>query len=520
MMSHAVARTQQAAPSAAVPTLSTVGLTKRYGQHAALDSVSLDFLPGEVHVLFGENGAGKSTLISMIAGANTPTEGRVLMDGREVALGSVSAARAHGVRAVFQEFSLIPWMTVAENITLGEEPLAGPAPLQRVVGFLSKSGATAEARRLIDDLGFELDPRATVASLTRGKQQMVEICKAMRVRPRVLILDEPTASLSEHDARALFRLIRRLQDQGTAIIYVTHRMHEIPLIGNRLSVLRDGRFIATVPADTHEDRLIELMTGRNMEKVYPRPRADLGDVRLELRGVSLDHKPGVPDIEGIDLAVRAGEIVGIAGLVGCGKSNLAQACFGLRRIVSGEVLVDGVPLVPRHPAEAIGRGLWYLPSDRKNDGLALELTAHENMILSGLRFGASRGEMLKPRREARQLSQVSRMVEFDGRRLGEPVARFSGGNQQKILLAKSLVQDVKVYVFDEPTVGVDIGACLAIYRCLADLSARGAAILLVSSNLPELMGLTHRMLVMSGGDIVAEFDRADYDEHRILEQFF
>lgn len=520
MSSPALVETDMAARSAAVPTLSTAGLTRRYGQHAALDGVSLDFLPGEVHVLFGENGAGKSTLISMIAGANTPSEGRILMAGQEVAFNSVAAARAHGVRAVFQEFSLIPWMTVAENITLGEEPLAGPTLLQKTAGFLSKSGTLAEARRLIDDLGFELDPRATVASLTRGKQQMVEICKAMRLRPRLLILDEPTASLSEHDAQALFRLIRRLQQQGTAIIYVTHRMHEIPLIGNRLSVLRDGRFIATVPADTPEDRLIELMTGRNTEKVYPQPRQDLGAVRLELRGVALDHKPGVPAISNVNLGIRAGEIVGIAGLVGCGKSNLAQSCFGLRRIVAGEILVDGAPFVPSHPADAIARGLWYLPSDRKNDGLALDLTAHENMILSGLRFGAASGSILNPRREARHLAQVARMVEFNGDRLAEPVARFSGGNQQKVLLAKSLVQDVNVYVFDEPTVGVDINACLSIYRCLADLSAQGAAILLVSSNLPELMGLTHRMLVMSGGAIVAEFDRADYDEHRILEQFF
>ncbi|MDR5652426.1 sugar ABC transporter ATP-binding protein [Ruixingdingia sedimenti] len=507
------------AVSEAVPTLAVEGLTKLYGQHAALDDVSLRFMPGEVHVLFGENGAGKSTLISMIAGANTPTSGTILMQGRPVEFESVRQARAAGVRAVFQEFSLVPDLTVAENITLGEEPVAGLRRLG-LAGVLSKSAARAEARRLIDDLGFDLNPDARVCTLTRGKQQMVEICKAMRLRPDLLILDEPTASLSEHDSQALFALIRRLTAAGTAIIYVTHRMHEIPLIGTRLSVLRDGQFVATVPADTPEDRLIELMTGRSLAKIYPRPRADLGEVVLELSNVTLAPQVGAEPVRNASLTVRAGEIVGIAGLVGCGKGNLAQACFGLHRIVEGEMRLKGRPFRPRHPADAIRKGLWYSPADRKHDGLALELSAHRNMILSGLSFGPSRGEFLRPRRDELRLRDLVQMVDFDARRLSEPVGRFSGGNQQKILLGKALVQDVEVYVFDEPTVGVDIGACLSIYRCLAALSARGAAILVVSSNLPELMGLTHRMLVMSGGSLVAEFDRADYDEHKILEQFF
>lgn len=502
-----------------VPTIETVGLTKVYGQNAALDHVSLRFLPGEVHVLFGENGAGKSTLISMISGANTPTSGQILLKGQPVRFDSVRMARANGVRAVFQEFSLVPDLTVAQNITLGEEPALGPRAFG-LANVLAKSAARNEARRLIDELGFDLNPDAKVNTLTRGKQQMVEICKAMRVRPDLLILDEPTASLSEHDSQALFALIRRLTAAGTAIIYVTHRMHEIPLIGHRLSVLRDGQFVATVAADTPEDRLIELMTGRNMAKIYPQPRADLGEVKLRLDKVTLTPRQGVEPVRDVSLTVRAGEIVGIAGLVGCGKGNLAQACFGLHRVAEGTIEIAGRAIQPRHPSEAIKAGLWYSPADRKNDGLALDQSAHKNMILSGLSFGPSRGEFLRPGRDARRLADLVRMVEFDADRMAEPVSRFSGGNQQKILLAKALVQDVEVYVFDEPTVGVDIGACLSIYRCLATLSARGAAILLVSSNLPELMGLTHRMLVMSQGSLVAEFDRADYDEHKILEQFF
>ena len=519
-MPAALATADRTAPVAAdAPVLAVRGLTRRYGQNVALDNVSLGFLPGEVHVLFGENGAGKSTLISMIAGASQPSAGSIEMQGAPVRFDSVAAARAHGVRAVFQEFSLVPALTVAENITLGEEPAAalgrlGPAAV------LSRRAARAEARRLIDTLGFDLDPDARVETLTRGKQQMVEICKAMRVRPALLILDEPTASLSEHDSQALFALVRRLTAQGTAIIYVTHRMHEIPLIGTRLTVLRDGQFVATVPATTSEDRLIELMTGRSLAKIYPRPRADLGEVRLELRNLTLAPRQGVEPVEDVSLTVRAGEIVGIAGLVGCGKGNLAQACFGLHRATGGEMRLKGRPFAPRHPADAIAAGLWYSPSDRKTDGLALDQTAHRNMILSGLSFGPSRGEILRPRRDEVRLRDIVRMVDFDAGRMDEPVSRFSGGNQQKILLAKALVQDVDVYVLDEPTVGVDIGACLSIYRCLAELSARGAAILLVSSNLPELMGLTHRLHVMSGGRLGPSLDRADYDEHTILAQFF
>ena len=499
--------------TAAEPVLRARGLSRRYGQHLALDRVTLDLMPGEVHVLFGENGAGKSTLISMLAGSRQPSGGEIEIGRHRGSFASVAQARAHGVRAVFQEFSLVPSLTVAENITLGEEP-TGRA------GLLDKGTARTEAGTLIGRLGFALDPDARVASLPRGKQQMVEICKALRRRPRVLILDEPTASLSEHDAQSLFALVRRLKAEGTAIVYITHRMHEIPALGDRVTVLRDGQHVATVPAGTPEARLIELMTGRTLANIYPPPGAVQPRMRLAVEGLSLAPQPGSVTVREASLGVRAGEIVGIAGLVGCGKSELAQACFGLRRIAAGRILLDGRPASFGHPADAIAAGLWYSPSDRKHDGLALDLPAGDNMALSGLRFGPARGRWLRPRRERRQLDAIAGRVDFAAPRLREPVANFSGGNQQKVLLGKGLAQDIGVYVFDEPTVGVDVGARLSIYRCLAELSVAGAAILLVSSDLPELMGMTHRLLVMNEGRITASFDRADYDEHRILEQFF
>jgi ribose transport system ATP-binding protein len=496
-----------------LPVLRALGLSKRYGQHLALNSVSFAVHPGQVHVLFGENGAGKSTLISMLAGAREPSAGEIQVNGKTVCFGSVAESRAYGIRAVFQEFSLIPMLTVADNITLGEEPLG-------LMNMLSKSQARAESLQLIQQLGFELDPDRLVNTLPRGKQQMVEICKALRHPPKVLILDEPTASLSEHDAQSLFKLIEQLKARGTAIIYITHRMHEIPLLGDEVTVLRDGQLVATVPAQTPEARLIELMTGRTMAKIYPRPRQALGDVRLQLNRVTLKQRPGTVTVRDASFHVRSGEIVGIAGLVGCGKSELVQACFGVYPLAGGEILKDRIPMRLRHPSDAIAQKVWYSPADRKHDGLALGRSARENMSLSSLSWGSIRGRWLRPRHEKAVLTEVSKRIDFAHHRLREPVSNFSGGNQQKVLLGKGLTQDIDVYLFDEPTVGVDIGARLSIYQCLADLSAAGAAIVMVSSDLPELMGMTHRMLVMNNGRIVTEFQRAEYDEHRILEKFF
>lgn len=489
------------------------GLSKRYGAHLALSPINLDFLAGQVHVLFGENGAGKSTLTSMLAGANVPTEGDIEVADFRGVFDDVADARAHGVRAVFQEFSLVPFLTVAENITLGEESVNS-------LGLLQRRWAQKEAAALVATLGFDLDIGARVSTLPRGKQQMVEICKALRQKPQLLILDEPTASLSEHDAQALFALVRTLKTQGTAVIYITHRMHEIPVLGDQVSVLRDGKLIATVPATTPESRLIELMTGRTQEQIYPQLGAPRSEVRLELSEVTLVSEEGSSPVIGAQLQVRAGEIVGVAGLVGCGKSELAQACFGLRRLASGAIKLDGRVLRLGHPADAIRSGLWYSPADRKVDGLALGLPANRNISLSGLRWGAVRSWLLKPRREGELLRACAQRMEFPIHRLRESVANFSGGNQQKVLLAKGLSQPIEVYVFDEPTVGVDVGARQSIYKCIAELSGAGAAILMVSSDLPELMGMTHRMLVMNNGRIVHEFQHDEYDEHRILAQFF
>lgn len=505
----AVAQNLSTDPSALGRGLTVRQLGKRYGTHWALRGVNLTFEPGQVHILFGENGAGKSTLISMLAGANQPTEGCLSIGGFEGAFRSVNEARANGVRAVFQEFSLAPNLTVADNIVLGDE-------ITGVFGVLNKSAAREQARALIQRLGFDIDETVLVGDLPRGKQQMVEICKAVRAVPKVLILDEPTASLSTHDTAALFDLLARLKDQGTALIYITHRMEEIARLGDVITVLRDGEMIATVPASTDESRLIELMTGRQLSDIYPAPAQTVGDIRFEID--SLTTVDG--SVVGASLSVRAGEIVGVAGLVGCGKSELGQACFGLLKHAAGQVRLDGKPCCFSHPADAIEGGVWYSPSDRKRDGLALIRPARENMLLSAMGFGDIRRRMRSLSGETTLSRHLSMKVEFPSARMGEAVSNFSGGNQQKVMLAKGLGQPIEVYIFDEPTVGVDVGARQSVYRYISELAANGAAVMIISSDLPELLGLTHRLLVMREGQIVAGFDRHDYDQHRILEKFF
>lgn len=484
-------------------------LGKRYGTHWALKEISLEIMPAMVHVFFGENGAGKSTLISLLAGANQPTVGDISIGAHTGCFRSVNEARSHGVRAVFQEFSLVPNLSVADNIALGDEAAAWG-------GLLGKQQMRREAKALIARLGFDLNEQALVGDLPRGKQQMVEICKALRCVPKVLILDEPTASLSTHDTHALFALLAKLKEQGTAIIYITHRMEEIAALGDVVTVLRDGAWVASVPASTSETRLIELMSGRTLADLYPAPNTALGSVRLSISHLSTQD--GM--LSDVSLDVRAGEIVGVGGLVGCGKSELGQACFGLLGSTHGEICIDGKPVHFRHPAEAIAAGLWYSPPDRKRDGLSMMRSANENMLLSSLSFGPGRGIFLNRRAEEKASCYLSSKVDFPDNRLGEDVANFSGGNQQKVLLAKGLGQAIDVYIFDEPTVGVDVGARHAVYRYLSELSASGAAILLISSDLPELLGLSNRLLVMRGGHLVAQFERDNFEQHLILEQFF
>jgi len=485
-------------------------MVKEYPGVLALDRVDFQLRPGEVHILFGENGAGKSTLISLLAGAQEPTSGEILMRGAPVKLRSVHRARALGISAVFQEFSLVPQLTVEENLFLGAEP--------RKFGFLDRQTMRREARAILARLDFALDPAETVQRLTRAQRQMVEIAKAFRIQPSVLILDEPTASLTERETEQLFALIRAATAQGVGVIYITHRMAEIRRIGSRVTVLRDGRVIATADAETtSEVRLVELMTGRVINEIYPAIRHTLGEVVLKVEGLtSLTQS-----VRDVSIEVRAGEIVGIAGLVGSGKSEVARACFGLEAVAHGRVWIRGEEITGQPPRAAMQKGLFYLPPDRREEGLMMMRSCRENMVLPALRDAPIRRGLFLDVSQEQSLSQrLARRINLQPPLPERDVGHFSGGNQQKVLMAKSLARPVQVFLFDEPTTGVDVTTRAAIYRFIGEMCEAGAGVLLVSSDLPEVLHLSHRLYVMYRGRIQATFSGADITEQNVLTYFF
>ena len=492
------------------PILQLAAVTKDYPGVRALDTLDFDLRAGEIHVLLGENGAGKSTLISIIAGANKPTSGQVTLKGTPVSFQSPKHARQHGVAAVWQEFSLIRSMSVAENLFMGTEHAR--------LGFLSKQRMRAEAQAFIAKLGFDIDVGEIVGDMTRGRQQMVEIAKALMTAPEVLILDEPTASLTEAESEHLFAFIKGLRDQGVAIIYISHRMKEIRALADRITIMRDGRRIDTRDNDTiTDDALIALMSGRPVSEIYPPKATATGDDILSLDGLTLADGR----LHDVSLRLRRGEIVGIAGLVGCGKSEVGRAIFGLETLSAGEIRFKGQPYRDASPAKALAQGICYFPSDRAVEGLALGRSVVENATMPALDLADFNQNGLIRRGHERSASEkVLATLNLRPLHLDKPASAFSGGNKQKIVLARGLLRDVDLYIFDEPTVGIDVTAKAEIYAIIAGLAAKGAAVLMISSELPEVIGLSHRVYVMNHGHIACELAGDDICEEAILPHFF
>jgi ribose transport system ATP-binding protein len=493
------------------PLLATQGISKQYPGVLALDNVDFNLKAGEVHVLFGENGAGKSTLTSILAGANQPSAGQIILNDRPVKFESVHEARAHGISAVFQEFSLIPQMTVEENLFLGAEPRRG--------GFVDKAAIRHEARKILNELGFDVEPHQRVDRLTRAEQQMVEIAKAFRSDLSVLILDEPTASLTNHETDHLFELIGQLTARGVGIVYITHRMAEIRRIGNRITVLRDGRYIDTLDAQTaSEDDLVRLMTGRVVGGIFP--DLDLGRpgrTMIEVEHVSAANGSVVD----VSLSVRSGEIVGMAGLVGSGKSELMQACFGALPIAAGTVRFKDADITGHRPKRNIREGFLYLPADRRSEGLMMMRSVRENIAMASLDIKPfSNGPFLSAGGERRAVTALAERLNLSPLRIERAVDHFSGGNQQKAMLARALTRHYDLIVFDEPTVGVDVGTRASIYRFIVELARAGAAIVLISSDLPEILHLTNRTYVFYRGRIQAEVAGDQLTEENVLPYFF
>ena len=498
------------APQPAPSLLEAVGISKSYPGVQALTDMSFDLRPGEVHVLFGENGAGKSTLIGILCGAQHPTAGHILLGGHRVAFASVQDARAAGIAAVFQEFSLAPDLTVEENLFLGAEVSAR--------GLLRKRAMREAARETLAELGFAIDGRALVGSLSRAERQMVEIAKAMRTKPRVLILDEPTASLTEAETRTLFGLIARLKAEGVGIVYISHRIGEIQEIGDRVTVLRDGRHIATLDATAAtKTQLVELMTGRTFGDFYPAIPFSPGARALAVDGLrTADGR-----VRDVSLAVHAGEIVGLAGLVGCGKSEIGRACFGLEPIDGGSVTLLGEPVHRPTPRSLLRRGLAYVPSDRMREGLMLSRTTKENLSLAIIEGPElSRAGLLRRRREVGFARALGERMGIRPLSVERPVAHYSGGNMQKVLLGRLFASGMRVLVLDEPTIGIDVGAKAEVYALLTGLVASGVGVLLISSDLPEVLSLSNRVYVVREGRIVDELTGERRTEEAALANFF
>ena len=501
----------QVAEQAVQDILSLRGVGKRFGAFAALTDVNFALRAGEVHVLFGENGAGKSTLIQIMAGVLQADEGDYHLLSRRIEHPTPSKMQHAGVSAVFQEFSLIPDMTVCENMFLGREIVRG--------GRLAKADMRTACETVLNKLRFPISPDARVRSLRRAHQQMVEIAKALLREARVIIFDEPTASLADQEAMALFELIEALRDQGMGIVYVTHRMAEIDRLADRVTVLRDGRNIRTFQkAEIDHDVLVASMTGRSFESFYPTIEARPSSIALKISDLATED--GL--VEGASLVIRRGEVLGIAGLAGCGKSELVRALFGLEKLARGAGELDGALVLRMKPSDMLRRGLCYLPSDRAAEGLTMRQPLASNCSIAALETaGFSIGGALLRLKAERQFADraIARMqIRCRGPRAA--VEGLSGGNKQKVLLARGLSRNFGVYLFDEPTVGVDVQAKVEIYKLIKELVEADKAVVIVSSDMAEVIHLSHRLLSMRDGRIVAEMEGGAISEEALLASFF
>ena len=485
--------------------LHAFNITKSYSGVQALKGASFELRAGEVHALIGENGAGKSTLIKIVAGAAQADGGEITLNGRSIAHNSPRLAKSLGVAAIYQQPALFPDLTVAENIALGLEP----AGLWRRIDWSERRRRAAELLGLV---GARMDIDAYAGDLTMPQQQLVEIARAAGAEAKILIMDEPTASLAEEDAQNLFRVIRRLCAQGAGIIYVSHRLEELAVIADRVTVLRDGCTIETkLMAEVNFGELIQLMVGRELSAVFPKRTVELGEVVLELRRLGCS----VAGVREVSLSVRAGEILGLAGLVGAGRTELAGTIFGLTPPDSGEILLRGMPVRITSPAQAIACGIAYLPEDRLRHGVIPAMPVSANITLASLarlsRFGS-----MDFRREREIAVDYARRFAIRTPAIFARVSTLSGGNQQKVALSRWLATKPSVLILDEPTQGIDVGAKSEIHALMCDLAAQGAAILMISSELPEILGMSDRIAVMRGRTIGGTLNRSEATQAKIL----
>ncbi len=480
--------------------LTLKNITKTYPGVVALDNVSFSVADGEVHALLGENGAGKSTLIKAIAGAIEPDSGIMAFDDREYKKLSPAASQKEGVAVIYQELNLCLPLTVAENIFLGR-------PQSKIY---SQRKVNALAQEIFDEYGFNLDPAVPVVSLSPAQQQLVEICKGISNNAKIMIMDEPTSALATTEVELLFKVIRKLKAKGVTIIYISHRLDEVFEVTDRITVLRDGKFISTInTADTNRAELVKLMVGRELDQSHPQRHHELGEVMLECRNLTGNS------VENISFKLHRGEVLGMAGLVGCGRTETAQLICGARPIDSGEVLVNGKSVKIKSPADAIAAGIGLIPEDRKEQGCILfnsvlfntTLICNKKYMSAGVMSGKKRREVAQEYKDALRIKVPS---------LNQMVINLSGGNQQKVVVAKTMAADLDIIFFDEPTKGIDVGAKQEIYQLMNKMAAEGKAIVMISSDMEELLGMSDRIVVLSEGRVSGELRKDQFTQENVL----
>ncbi|MEO6944876.1 MAG: sugar ABC transporter ATP-binding protein [Lacisediminihabitans sp.] len=487
------------------PIVSVRSVSKSFGPVKVVTDVSFDLYAGKVLVLLGENGAGKSTIIKMIAGIHDFDSGQILVDGTPVRIPNTRAAEALGIATIHQELNLVPSLSVAENVMLGRTP--------KRLGMVNRGALRRQAQDALHRIGLTIDPNTRVSELGIAQQQLVEIAKALSINARVLILDEPTAALTRHETRQLFRVVEELRSHGVAMLFISHHLEEIAKIGDSVVVLRDGQRIAEVPGSTPEDELVRLMVGRDIDDQFPRRRPDATDAPplLEVTDLSAEGR-----FSHVTLTVGVGEIVGIAGLVGAGRTELLRAIAGADRYDSGTVTVAGKRLPPGRIGAAIRAKMGHVPEDRKRQGLVLQASVNDNLGFATLASTSHAGlvDFAGQRKRATAVAEKLRVRMHD---INQAVGSLSGGNQQKIVFGRWIMAGSNVLLLDEPTRGVDVGAKVEIYELMNTITAAGGAVLMVSSELPEVLGMSDRILVMRGGRIRGQFRSDEATEDKIMD---
>ncbi|HET7716654.1 MAG TPA: sugar ABC transporter ATP-binding protein [Bauldia sp.] len=495
------------------PLLRMSGITKSFPGVLALSAVDLTVAPGEIHALLGENGAGKSTLLKILAGAQPPDSGTIEFAGKSITLESPHAAQMLGIVTIYQEFTLAPNMTICENVWIGREPGSKV--------FVSWRRMAEETRALTRRIGLEANPMTLVRELSVAEQQMVEIARALSMKSRLIVMDEPTSALSRTEVEKLFRIVRDLKAEGLSVIFVTHRLEEVFEICDSYTVLRDGKFVGSGRvADTNLDGIIRLMVGREVNALFShRTDARAGEVALAVEGLSRrgsSRDPSATVLADVSLSVRRGEILGVAGLVGAGRTEMARAVFGADPFDSGRILIEGKPVRITSPQEAIRHGIGLVPEDRKQQALFLSLAIRMNLSMAALDRISKWGVFIDETKESAMVEEYRKALSIRMANPDQIVANLSGGNQQKVVLARWLALQPKVLIVDEPTRGIDVGAKVDVHNLLFDMARAGIAVIAISSELPEVLAISDRIVTMREGRVTGEILRADADQEKLM----